>query len=236
MSTPHNRKKIALPDSGIGLALVAAALFGLSAPFAKLLLRDASPQLLAGLLYLGSGFGLSLVYAYRRTGKAAPREAPLTRDDLPWLAGGIAFGGVAGPLFLMFGLFRTPASSTSLLLNLEGVFTTALAWVVFREHVHRRIALGMFAIVAGGILLSWGGRLAWGGLTGPLAVIGACLAWAVDNNLTQKVSASDPVQITMLKGLVAARRTRSSRSASARGGRQRPCWPPLRWWGSSATG
>jgi drug/metabolite transporter (DMT)-like permease len=89
------------------------------------------------------------------------------------------------------------------MLNLEGVLTAFLAWVVFREHVHRRIALGMAAIVAGGVLLSWEGHLAWGGLTGPLAVAGACLAWAVDNNLTQRISGSDPVQITMLKGLVA---------------------------------
>lgn len=226
-------------SKGVGLALTAALLFGASAPVAKGLLQAVSPQLLAGLLYLGSGTGLLLLwFARRQVGPAghSVQEAPLGPPDVPWLAGAILAGGVLGPLMLMLGLARTPASGASLLLNLEGVFTTALAWVVFREHVHRRIALGMFAIVAGGILLSWGGRLAWGGLTGPLAVIGACLAWAVDNNLTQKVSASDPVQITMLKGLVAARRTRSSRSASARGGRQRPCWPPLRWWGSSATG
>ena len=191
---------------GVGLALTAALLFGASAPVAKGLLRAVSPQLLAGLLYLGSGTGLLLLWlARRRVGPVvrSAHEAPLGRTDLPWLAGAILTGGVLGPLLLMQGLARTPASGASLLLNLEGAFTAALAWVVFREHVHRRIALGMVAIVAGGLLLSWEGRLAWGGLTGPLAVAGACLAWAVDNNLTQKVSASDPVQITMLKGLVA---------------------------------
>jgi drug/metabolite transporter (DMT)-like permease len=192
-------------SKGVGLALGAALLFGASAPVAKGLLRAVSPQLLAGLLYLGSGTGLLLLWLARRLTSSDRRvgEAPLGRKDLPWLAGAILAGGVLGPLLLMLGLARTPASAASLMLNLEGVFTAFLAWVVFREHVPWRIALGMAAIVAGGILLSWEGHLAWGGLTGPLAVAGACLAWAVDNNLTQRVSGSDPVQITMLKGLVA---------------------------------
>lgn len=191
---------------GVGLALIAAVLFGLSAPLAKLLLGRATPQLLAGLLYLGSGTGLLVVWLVRRRGGGGgggSREAPLTRRDAPWLAGAIAFGGVAGPLLLMLGLSRTPAATASLLLNLEGVLTAALAWFVFHENYDRRIALGMLAIVAGGVVLSWEGELAVGGLAGPLAVAGACLAWAIDNNLTQKVSGGDPVQVAMLKGLVA---------------------------------
>ena len=177
-------------------------LFGISAPFAKLLLRDSTPQLLAGLLYAGSGLGLLAVWLVRRT-RAASNEAPLARADAPWLAGAIAMGGVLGPLLLMSGLSRTPASATSLLLNLEGVFTALLAWFVFRENFDRRIAVGMAAILLGGIVLSWEGRLDWGGAAGPLLVAGACFAWAVDNNFTQKISAGDPVQIAMIKGLVA---------------------------------
>jgi drug/metabolite transporter (DMT)-like permease len=103
----------------------------------------------------------------------------------------------------MAGLARTPASIASLLLNLEGVFTAVLAWVVFRENVDRRIFLGMVAIVVGGVLLSWPGRLAAAGVLGPLLISAACLGWAVDNNLTQKVSASDPVQVAGMKGLIA---------------------------------
>ena len=191
------------PRRGVGLALAAAALFGVSAPLAKLLLTDAAPQLLAGLLYLGSGVGLGIVWLRRRRSAEVARETALTRRDIPWLAGAIVFGGALGPLLLMIGLTRTPASGASLLLNLEGVFTALIAWFVFRENFDRRIALGMLAIVVGGALLSWEGRLAWGGIAGPLAVAGACLCWAIDNNLTQKVSAGDPVQITMLKGLAA---------------------------------
>src|SRR6266550_6292096 len=182
------------------LALVAAALCGLSAPVAKILLAHASPQLLAGLLYLGSGTGLGILWLIRGRSN---REAPLSGKDLPWLAGAITFGGALGPVLLMTGLARTPASAASLLLNLEGVFTALIAWFVFHENFDRRIALGMFAIVAGGTALSWEGRLSWGGMAGPLAVAGACLCWAIDNNLTQKVSAGDPVQIAMLKGIVA---------------------------------
>ena len=191
------------PRRGVGVALAAAALFGASTPFAKLLLEGTSPQLLAGLLYLGSGAGLLLVWARGRRSVKAVRETALTRRDVLWLAGAISVGGVLGPLLLMIGLTRTPASGASLLLNLEGVFTALIAWFAFRENFDRRIALGMLVIVAGGIALSWEGRLSWGGLAGPLAVSGACLCWGIDNNLTQKVSAGDPVQIAMLKGLAA---------------------------------
>lgn len=190
--------------SGVGFALGAALLFGLAAPLAKVLVGRAHPVLLAGLLYLGSGAGLAL---WRWAGlglrEGGPREAPLTWADMPWLAGAIAFGGVAGPLLLMLGLAATPAATASLLLNLEGVLTAVLAWVVFKENFDRRIALGMLVIAAGGVVLSWEGRPEAGVPWGPLVVAGACLAWAIDNNLTRQVSAGDPLQIAAAKGLVA---------------------------------
>jgi drug/metabolite transporter (DMT)-like permease len=189
-------------NRGVQLALLAAVLFGASTPLAKGLLASVPPQVLAGLLYLGSGLGLGALWLWRRRkGKAG--QAALTRRDLPWLVGAIGFGGFLGPLLLLIGLSHTPASAASLFLNLEGVFTALLAWIVFRENVDRRIALGMVAIVAGGALLAWQGRLEWGGLSGPLLVAAACLCWAIDNNLTQKVSASDPLQIAALKGATA---------------------------------
>lgn len=189
-------------NRGVEAALLAAMLFGASTPLAKGLLASVAPQVLAGLLYLGSGLGLGMLWFWRRrTGKAG--EAALTRRDLPWLLGAIGFGGFLGPLLLLIGLSHTPASAASLFLNLEGVFTALLAWIVFHENVDRRIALGMGAIVAGGALLAWQGRLEWGGLAGPLAIAAACLCWAIDNNLTQKVSTSDPLQIAALKGAAA---------------------------------
>lgn len=137
----------------------------------------------------------------RRVVLTADVEAPLRRSDLPWLAAIITAGGVFGPLFLMFGLARTDAAGASLLLNLEGLATMGIAWLVFRENVDRRLLLGAFAIVAGAVLLSWRGMasLDWG----MILIAVACLSWGIDNNLTRKLSSADPVQIAMLKGLVA---------------------------------
>lgn len=187
---------------GVPLALASAVLFGLGTPFAKALVGNVSPWLLAGLLYFGSGAGLSLVLVARgRTAFAA--EAPLRRSDLPWLVGVVFFGGMAGPVLLMLGLTVSPASDASLLLNLEGVFTLVIAWVVFRENVDLRVGLGAAAILAGAGLLSWpeSGRESVG-IGAPL-IAAACLAWAIDNNLTRRLSASDPVQIAAVKGLSA---------------------------------
>ncbi|MBL6750972.1 Permease of the drug/metabolite transporter (DMT) superfamily [Dyella jiangningensis] len=183
-------------------ALAAALLFGASTPFAKQLAGDISPILLAGLLYLGSGIGLWVVRLIRDRGFAAP---DLPAREWPWLLGAIASGGVLGPLLLMVGLTHTSAADASLLLNLEAVLTAVLAWVVFRENADRRIVLGMLLIVAGGLLLAWsqhGGTVQSSAL-GSFAVAGACLCWAVDNNLTRKVSATDAVFIAGTKGLVA---------------------------------
>lgn len=183
------------------MALASACLFGASTPFAKRLLGDgADPWLLAGLLYLGSGVSLATFLLFRPNSSA--REAPLRRSDMPWLALVILFGGVAGPLLLMLGLMTTPAASASLLLNLEGVATLVIAWTVFRENVDRRLFLGAGAILIGAILLSWRGGatpVSWGAL----AIVGACLCWGIDNNLTRKISGTDPVQIAAAKGLVA---------------------------------
>ncbi len=189
---------------GVIAALLAAVLFGASTPFAKLLLPHSTPMLMAGILYLGSGLGLALYSAARaRSQHPRKQEAALTRKDVLWLTGAIAAGGVVGPLLLMGGLSTTPASSASLLLNLEGVLTALVAWFIFRENFDKRIALGMAFITSGGICLSWTGIPGNGLPWGFFAIIGACFAWATDNNLTRKISASDPVQIAMLKGLIA---------------------------------
>jgi drug/metabolite transporter (DMT)-like permease len=186
--------------SPIALALLSAALFGAATPLAKLLLGQTSPLLLAGLLYLGSGLGLAAWLAVRPRPERAP---PLAAAEWRWLAGAILAGGVVGPAALMLGLSRTDASSASLLLNLEAVLTAALAWVVFRENVDRRVFLGMVAIVAGGVVLSWDAAPRGGGAAGPLLIAAACLAWAIDNNLTRKVSGGDAATIACLKGLAA---------------------------------
>lgn len=180
--------------------LIAATLFGLSTPAAKLLLTVSDPWLTAGLLYLGSGVGLGCVRLAQRGLGRPPREAPLRRADLPWLAGAIVSGGGAGPVLLMFGLASGTAVQASLLLSLEGLLTALLAWLAFREHLDTRIAAGMALITAGALMLAWqpghGFRLE----RSAILVGAACLAWAVDNNLTRKVSGGDPMLIAALKG------------------------------------
>jgi drug/metabolite transporter (DMT)-like permease len=185
-------------------ALGAAILFGASTPFAKQLIgsQDGAsfPFLLAGLLYLGSGFGLTLTRLVRDRGW---KSVGMPAHEWTWLSGAIAFGGVLGPLLLMVGLSHTTAATASLFLNLESVLTAVLAWMVFKESTNRRIVLGMVLIVAGGAVLAWPTVASSASGMGPLALAGACLAWAIDNNLTRKVSASDALFIAGSKGLVA---------------------------------
>jgi drug/metabolite transporter (DMT)-like permease len=191
-----------MPRRAILYALLSAALFGASTPLAKALVGDVNPLVLAGLLYLGSGLGLAAWIGVRRlagTGRASGMNA----RDWPWLGAAVLFGGIAGPALLMYGLLRVPGSSASLLLNLEAVFTASIAWIVFRENVDRRIFLGMASIVAGGVVLSWGEAPRMDDETGALLIAAACLCWALDNNLTRRVSGGDAVTLAALKGLAA---------------------------------
>lgn len=189
----------ALRNRGVQAALLSALLFGAGTPFAKILLTETvSPVLLAGLLYVGSGLGLGLYRAIRRAGRvriATTERAPL--------AGAIFFGGVAGPVLLMLGLAAMPASGASLLLNAESVFTAILAWVVFRENVDRRVMLGMVAIVFGAVVLSIPSGTEFGSPWPTLAILGACLCWALDNNLTRRVALTDASWLAAVKGGVA---------------------------------
>lgn len=188
---------------GVAAALLAAALFGASAPFAKVLLASMSPSLLAALLYLGSGLGLLALRIVRREPSVS-----LPKAEWRWLAAAILSGGIVAPVLLLIGLTHVGAASASLLLNAEAVFTALLAWFVFKENFDRRIAFGMLAIVLGALVLSWPTQMnvsiidfsAW---LPSLAILGACFCWGLDNNFTRKISLNDATWITMTKGLVA---------------------------------
>ena len=191
-------------QKGIAYGLASAILFGISTPVAKILVGSVSPVMLAGLLYAGSGLGLLFLLVLRRL--LATRRASISMpcgNEWGWLAGATLLGGVLGPVALMYGLAATSASTASLLLNLEAVFTALIAWFLFRENFDRRIALGMLAIVAGGVVLAWSPYHARDVSSGALFIALACVCWALDNNLTRKTSTSDAVLIAGLKGIVA---------------------------------
>ncbi len=183
-------------------ALASALLFALAAPIGKLLLETINPWLLAGIYYTGSGLGLGLVKLWQtHAGKSS--EAAVSRADLPWLAGAVVAGGVIAPVLMMYGLDHSEASAASLLLTLEGVATALIAWFWFHENVDTRVVIGMACIVGGTLLLAWQRTPRLSGMMGPAAIAAACVMWAIDNNLTRKVSLADPVTTAMIKGLVA---------------------------------
>ncbi|HEY8269382.1 MAG TPA: DMT family transporter [Pseudobdellovibrionaceae bacterium] len=206
-------------------ALFAATLFGASTPLAKVLIGEMDSWILAGILYFGSGIGLLAISAVQSL-KAKSLPVFPNKKDFFWLMGATFFGGILGPVFLMKGLSLTTASTSSLLLNMEGVLTSCIAWIVFKEHYDRRIVLGMMAIIMGGMILSWSSAGEFSLSSGSFFILGACLCWGIDNNLTRMVSANDAVLITTLKSVVAGS-TNLILALSL--GRSLPAAGPLAW-------
>lgn len=194
-SPPSSRWK------GIALGLAAAALFGASAPCSKLLLAGVGPLALSSLLYLGAGLGLGLVSPFLSRKAGAGKEAPLRAADLGLLAGIIVFGGILGPVAMLFGLQHTSAMAGSLLLNLETPFTILIALLLFGEHLGRREQVAGGLIVLGAAVLGKEpGEFAADWL-GVLAIAGACASWGLDNNLSQRLTLRDPIAVVRVKAL-----------------------------------
>jgi drug/metabolite transporter (DMT)-like permease len=189
-------KETLVKPRGVLHAITAAALFGLSTPAAKLLLGDFSPLMLSALLYLGATIALHM----HRLGS---HEAPLSRTDLPLLAGITFFGGILGPLLLLFGLKHLSAVTGSLLLNLEAPFTALIAIGLLREHLGKRETIAATSIMLGATLIGLQPAQIHGDPLGALEIAAACLCWGIDNNLTQRISLRDPVAVARIKTLAA---------------------------------
>src|SRR5258706_999448 len=183
-------------------ALLAAIFFRASAPIAKLLLGDTAPIFLAAFLYIGSGTGISLVKLTQRM-RSKDVEAGIKRADIQWLVGAIISGGILAPIVLMVSLQNTPASTASLLLNFEGVGTTLIALLFFKEAISRRAWTAIIIVTLASILLSTNFGSSWGMSVGAFGVVLACTLWGVDNNFTRNISGKDPLAIVAWKGLVA---------------------------------
>lgn len=193
--TTHSRA----PLRDAGFAVLAAALYALNTPLSKRLLGGVSSSMLAALLYLGAGLGVSMLMLGRSMLGHAGRERPLTRADLPYTAGMVALD-IAAPVLLMAGLSRTEAATAALLNNFEIVATALIALALFRERISARLWLGIGLVTAASAVLSYEGG---GGQTlspGALLVLGACACWGMENNCTRRLSDKDPLEIVVVKG------------------------------------
>ncbi|HEY9643333.1 MAG TPA: DMT family transporter [Coleofasciculaceae cyanobacterium] len=187
---------------GVAFAIAAPLLYSLTIPISKMFLRQVEPWMLAGLLDLGAGIGMAIVYFLRQIITRKPTLNRLRRQDWSWLLASIFAGSLMASVLQVYGIAHSTAASAALLLNLEGVFTALVAWLIFREAFNRQVAIGLAAITAGSIILAWTGesdlRFSWGSL----AVVGSCIGWATSSNLTYKISSRDAVQVAMVKNLV----------------------------------
>ena len=183
--------------------LLAAALFGASAPISKFLLGHIHPVVLAGYLYVGAFIGLG-IYSLASSAKAKEKqEEPLGRSDVPWLVGAIITGGIIAPILLMVGLTMVSGISASLLLNLEAVMTATIAVLAFKEHAGRRLWVALLCMTVGGVILSWDAIEGQFSILGPALIVLAMVCWGIDNNLTRAISGRDPISISRIKGICA---------------------------------
>ena len=185
--------------SAIFLAILAAALYALSSPFSKLLLQEIPSAVMAGLLYLGAGFGMSVIRLVQKAAGTSSSEKKLTKSDLPYTVGMVLLD-ILAPLFLMYGLTMTTAANASLLNNFEIVATSLIAMLVFREKISKRLWAAVSLVTLASILLTVEDAGSFRFSLGSLFVLLACICWGFENNCTRKISGKNPLQIVMIKG------------------------------------
>lgn len=177
-------------------AIAAAALYAIAAPLSKLLLDDVSPTMLAGLLYLGAGAGMSVVGLFRRD---RSKVARFTKNDRVYVVLMVALD-VAAPILLLFGLKTTAAANASLLNNFEIVATSLFAFFAFSEKIPGRLRIGIVLVTAASALLAFdqGDALAFS--PGSLLIVAAATCWGLENNCTRMLSTKDPLRVVIVKG------------------------------------
>jgi drug/metabolite transporter (DMT)-like permease len=180
-------------------AILAAALFGISAPVSKLLLAEIPPALMAALLYLGAGAGMLIVHIAKETRNKERIEARISRRDMPFVIGMIILD-ILAPVCMMTGLSMTTSANASLLTNFEIVATSLIALLVFKEAVGRRMWLAVLMITLSSMILSIEDISTFSFSAGSLFVVLACLCWGFENNCTRMLSLKDPLQIVVIKG------------------------------------
>ena len=186
-------------NKAIFYAILAASLYALNAPVSKLLLKDVPPTMMAGMLYLGAGIGMTLMGLVRSKTGNGKQEMQLTKKDLPYTLGMVILD-IAAPIFLMIGLSRTTAANVSLLNNFEIVATSIIALLIFKERIGKRLWIAISLITLSSILLSVEDSSSFSFSFGSLYVLAACVCWGLENNCTRCLSKSDPLEIVVIKG------------------------------------
>lgn len=180
-------------------AILAAALYAISLPLSKILLKEIPPMMMAALLYLGAGIGMAIVGFVRKWQNKEHGEAKLTRKELPYTIAMVVLD-IAAPIFLMFGLTLTTAANASLLNNFEIVATALIALLFFKEAIGRRLWIAIVLITLSSIILTVEGAGSFSFSVGSALVLLACICWGFENNCTRKISSKDPLQIVVIKG------------------------------------
>lgn len=185
---------------GILLAVLAATLYAISTPVSKLLLAKIPSTLLAGLLYLGAGAGMSVIGLVRKTGGKMNKEERLQKTDFPYVLAMIILD-IAAPILLLLGLSAATPENVSLLNNFEIVATALIALLFFGEKISKRLWVSIGFITLASLILSFESIEAMEFSLGSLLVIAAACCWGLENNCTRKLSSKDPLQIVIVKGL-----------------------------------
>ena len=186
--------------TGIMLAILAATLYAINAPFSKLLLEYIPSTIMAGLLYIGAGLGMSVIALVRKVSKTERTEEKITKADFPYTLAMILLD-IFAPIFLLLGLSHTTAANASLLNNFEIVSTAVIALMIFREKISPRLWLGILFVTGSCILLSFEDISSLQFSVGSLFILLGCVCWGIENNCTRKLSAKDPLEIVLLKGV-----------------------------------
>ncbi|MBK5240172.1 DMT family transporter [Clostridium sp.] len=180
-------------------AILAAALYGISSPVSKLLLKEIPPTLMASFLYLGAGIGISIIQFIKHKKYKEKTEARLTKQELPFTIGMVVLD-IAAPIFLMYGLTMTTAANASLLNNFEIVATSLIALLIFKESISKRLWSAISLITVSSIILSVEDVSSFSFSFGSIFVLLACICWGLENNCTRKLSVKDPLEIVIIKG------------------------------------
>ncbi len=184
----------------IGYAILAAGLYGMSAPFSKLILKEISPYLLSSLLYLGAGFGMLTIDIISKLSKIERNEARITKNELKYVILMILLD-IAAPIFLLLGITKSNASTASLLNNFEIVATSLIAFLIFKEYINKRLWLAIILITISSFILSINDINSFSLSIGAVFVLLACISWGLENNCTRKLSIKNPLQVVIIKGI-----------------------------------